>query len=123
MIDEARRHMYVWLSGGSTPGVGFVQYPLVGLDDALTVKEYTKYVKMEADPINATAEEGVFTSQMALDEETGNVYFGFRAASGFTTYTTGLYYYDYAAGKVVNYEGNTDKILGVAINPRKTLLF
>ena len=122
-IDEVRKQMYVWFSSGITPGVGFVQYPLVGLDESLSMKDYTKYVKMEADPINATENEGVFTSQMALDEETGNVYFGFRAASGFTAYTTGLYYYDYAAGRVVNYEGNNDKILGIAINPRKTYLF
>lgn len=124
MIDEARKHLYVWLVKGNTPGAGFVQYPLVGLDESLDLKQYTKYIKMEADPINTSADEGVFTTQMALDEATGDVYFGFRAAANNADgNSTGLYYYDYSAGKVVNYEGNTDKILGVTINPRKTKLF
>ncbi len=122
-IDEARKQMYVWFVKGVNPGPGFTQYPLVGLDETLKLTDYTKYIKMEADPINTTDAEGVYTTQMALDKETGNVFFGFRAAANTTGYTTGLYYYDYAVGKVVNYEGNTDKILGVAINPRKTKLF
>lgn len=122
-LDETRGYMYVWYGKGTTPGVGFLQYPLVGDDESLDVGDYTNYIKMQADAINSTDSEGVYTTQMALDSTTGNVYFGFRASSSETTYTTGLYYYDYESGTVVNYEDNTDKILGVCINPRKTQLF
>ena len=39
------------------------------------------------------------------------------------TYTTGLYYFNPADGKVYNFNGNKDRILGVCINPRLTNLF
>ena len=51
------------------------------------------------------------------------MFFGFRASSGEKNYTTGLYYFDYNTKKMVNYNGNKDRILGICINPRKTNLF
>ena len=78
---------------------------------------------MEADPINNTAAEGVFTTQFAVDPNTHYVYFGFRALPSDKTYTTGLMYYDPATKTVHKFMDNNDKILGVCINPRKTALF
>lgn len=61
---------------------------------------------------------------MALDNETGNVYFGFnKAAADASAYATGLKYYDPTAGKIVNVTTISDKILGVVINPYKSKLF
>ena len=79
---------------------------------------------MVADAMNSTADEGVYCTQMALDKETGNVYFGFnKAAADNSAFATGLKYYDYAAGKVVSVPVVADKILGIVINPNKTKLF
>ena len=83
----------------------------------------TARVEMNADPMTTAASEEVTTTQLALDEETGNVWFGFRASTAERTYTTGLYYFDYNTNKVVNYCGNTESILGVTINPRKKRLY
>ena len=78
---------------------------------------------MDADPINTTDAEGVYTTQMVVDQRTHYVYFGFRAASTEKTYTTGLYYFDPNTKTVTNYNDNKEKILGVTINPRLTNLF
>lgn len=121
-IDEKRGTMYCWMSKGQ-PGAGFCEYPLPAYGAGMKVDAYTKFIAMDADPINSTADEGVFTTQFAIDQATGNVFFGFRATATGVTYKTGLYYYDFAAKKMVNYQGNTEKILGVCINPRPTRLF
>ena len=55
--------------------------------------------------------------------EPGPCSFGFRAATTEKTYTTGLYYFNPDDGKVYNFNGTQDKILGVCINPRLTHLF
>ena len=39
------------------------------------------------------------------------------------THTTGIYYYDYAAGTIKKFANSTDKALGICINPKKTRLF
>ncbi len=122
-LDEDRGYLYVWMSKGSTPGVGFTQYSIPGSSEGLTYDKYIKFVAMDADPINSTDAEGVYTTQFAVDSETGYVYFGFRAASSEKTYTTGLSYFNPETGTVSNFNGNKDKILGVCINPRKTNLF
>ncbi len=121
-IDETRNTMYVWMSKG-TPGAGFVEYPLPTYDGTMETKSYTKYIAMDADPMNTTTDEGVFVTQFAIDPITGNVFFGFRANPAGSTYTSGLYYYDYAKKAMVNFNGNKDKILGVCVNPRLTRLF
>lgn len=121
-IDETRGKMYVWMSKGA-PGAGFVEYPLPVYSAGVNVGDYTKYIAMDADAMNNTADEGVFVTQFAINNENGNVFFGFRANPVGSTYTTGLYYYDVNLQKVVNFAGNKDKILGVCINPRPTKLF
>ena len=122
-LDEDLGHMYVWNSLGTTPNVGFGDYPLPDLNSTVKYENYNAFIPMDADPINTTAAEGVYTTQFAVDKQTHFVYFGFRASGGEKTYTTGLSYYDPATKKVYKYQNNTDKILGVCINPRLTNLF
>lgn len=123
VLDEDRGYLYVWMCKGTTPGVGFTQYAIPAPNAGLDYDKFINYINMDADPINTTDAEGVYTSQFAVDATTGFVYFGFRAASGEKNYTTGLSYFDPATGKVYKYNDNKDKILGVCINPRKTNLF
>ena len=122
-LDEDLGYLYVWMTKGTTPGVGFTQYAIPAENATVTYDKYIHFITMEADPINTTDAEGVYTTQMAVDAQTHYVYFGFRAATTEKTYTTGLYYFNPDDGKVYNFNGNKDKILGVCINPRLTNLF
>ena len=122
-LDEELGKLYVWMTKGNTPGVGFCEYDIPAADQTVEGSNYNKFINMEADPINSTADEGVFTTQFAVDPTTHYVYFGFRALPSDKTYTTGLMYYDPATKTVHKYMDNNDKILGVCINPRKTALF
>ncbi|MCC8175888.1 MAG: PKD domain-containing protein [Bacteroidales bacterium] len=120
-IDEARGNLYVWILGTSQ---GFYVFPLPGDTDACDVSTATAKFLMDADPINTTADEGVYTTQMAVDDETGCVYFGFRASSTDTSgYGTGVMCYDPNTGTMKRYGETSDAILGITINPNKTLLF
>lgn len=126
-LDDTRGHMYCFMTSGEA-GMGFAQYPKVKFEEGLKVKGYTKMVKMSVAATAGTTSsyEALYVSQFAIDEETGNVYFGFVPDGDSERPTAGLYYYDYAAGDVVkaplaNTEG--DKIFGICINPRKVKLF
>lgn len=122
-LDEDLGKLYVWMTNGNTPGVGFCEYNIPAADQTVEYSNYNKFINMDADPINNTAAEGVFTTQFAVDPNTHYVYFGFRALPSDKTYTTGLMYYDPATKTVHKFMDNNDKILGVCINPRKTALF
>lgn len=122
-LDEDLGKLYVWMTNGNTPGVGFCEYDIPTSDKTVEYSNYNKFINMDADPINNTAAEGVFTTQFAVDPNTHYVYFGFRALPSDKTYTTGLMYYDPATKTVHKFMDNNDKILGVCINPRKTALF
>ena len=122
-LDEDLGKLYVWMTNGNTPGVGFCKYDIPDSDKTVEYNNYNKFINMDADPINSTAAEGVFTTQFAVDPNTHYVYFGFRALPSDKTYTTGLMYYDSATKTVHKFMDNNDKILGVCINPRKTALF
>lgn len=122
-LDEDLGNLYVWMTKGSTPAVGFGHYAMPASNATVTYDNYQHFVEMDADPINNTDAEGVYTTQMAVDQQTHYVYFGFRATSTEKNYTTGLHYYNPATGQMTNFCGNTDKILGVCINPRLTNLF
>lgn len=122
-LDEELGKLYVWMTKGNTPGVGFCEYDIPAADQTVEGSNYNKFINMEADPINSTPDEGVFTTQFAVDPTTHYVYFGFRALPSDKTYTTGLMYYDPATKTVHKFMDNNDKILGVCINPRKTALF
>jgi hypothetical protein len=122
-LDEDLGYLYVWMTKGTTPGVGFTQYAIPAENATVTYDKYIHFITMEADPINTTDAEGVYTTQLAVDAQTHYVYFGFRAAATEKTYTTGLYYFNPEDGKVYNFNGNKDRILGLCINPRLTSLF
>lgn len=122
-LDEQLGNMYVWITKGATPNPGFGVYPIPGDKEGTDFTAFTDFIQMEADPINSTDAEGVYTTQFAVDAQTHYVYFGFRAANGEAKYQTGLSYYDPSTKKVQRYNDNDEKILGVCINPRLTNLF
>lgn len=122
-LDEDLGNLYVWMCKGGTPGPGFTCYPMPGPTQGLDYDQYTAFINMEANPENTTADEGVYTTQFAVDALTHFVYFGFRAASTEKNYTTGLKYYDPVQKKVIDFNNNKERILGLCINPRLTNLF
>lgn len=120
------KYLYVWRMENATPG--FYVYDRPAYDqtntDIYAVKAVKEF-KMKADPINTTASEGVYTSQMAVDAgNTGYVFFAFRASSDETAYSTGIYYYN-PDGAALGVYGKTqgEAGLGITINPNKTYLF
>ena len=117
-IDESRNKLYVWRTKSDG---GFYVFDLPADNVATAITDATSSFKMDADPINTTADEGVYVTQMAVDGETGNVYFGFNSADA--NQTTGLKYYDLANDKIVDVPAVTDKMLGIVINDNKSKLF
>lgn len=123
VIDETRKALYVWALGTSE-GLQVYDLPAETKDSKLEMKEVKVTVNMEADPVNSTDNEGVYTTQLALDAASGKVYFGFRpTASDKSNYGQGLVYYDPATKKCSRYAIISDPIYGVTINPNKTKLF
>ena len=124
-LDEELGYLYVWMTKGTTPGVGFTQYALPAADATVEYPNYLTFIEMDADPINTTDSEGVYTTQMAVDlnDADHRVYFGFRAAATEKNYQTGLSFFNPTTGKIERFNDNSDKILGVCINPRLTHLF
>lgn len=123
-LDETRGYFYAWRSDAAQ---GFYQYALPGATDKITMSSaaITK-ITMEADPVNTTADEGLFTTQLAVDKETGKVYFGFRpTATDSSKVPAGIAVFDPATKKVTHYGDADAKDLatGVCINPNKTKLF
>jgi len=120
-IDEARNGLYVWRLG-SNPG--FAHYALPGDNEAGDETKPIAFISMDADPINTTADEGIFTCQLAVDNETGRVYFCFRpTATDSSNLPAGITYYDPETKKCYHYGGTNDLGMGICINPNKTKLF
>ena len=117
-IDESRNKLYVWRTKSDG---GFYVFNLPADNVPTAIADATSSFKMDADPINTTADEGVYVTQMAVDSETGNVYFGFNSVDA--NHTTGLKYYDYANDQIVDIPVVSDKMLGIVINDNKTKLF
>lgn len=121
-IDEKRKALYVWRMEPTTSG--FYRYDLPGDQDALSASAQTNFVKMAADPVNTTADEQVHTTQFALDETSGRVYFCFRADSGDDSgIGTGIVFYDPETKKCQRYGETSDAGLGITINPTLSKLF
>lgn len=119
MIDENRKALYVFRTKDADSG--FYAYALPEDNEDVTTPTFK--LNIEADAVNATADEGLYCTQMALDAENGNIYFGFnKGKTDSSKYATGLYYYT-PGGKDINATVVTDKVLGVAINDNKTKLF
>lgn len=122
-IDEKRKAMYIWRLGAPA---GLSVFNLPGPTETISDvdKDAVAFVSMDADPINTTADEGVFTCQFAVDKETGRVFFCFRpTATDDSKVEAGIVYYDPATKKVVHYGEGKDLGLGICINPNKTKLF
>lgn len=120
-IDEKRNAMYMWRI---STGQGFAAYPLPGDTEAGSEANPTKFIAMDADPINTTDSEGVFVSQMAVDQESGRVFFCYRPASGDTSgIPAGITYYDPETQNCYHYGDTNDLGMGICINPNKTKLF
>lgn len=128
-LDEKRGAMYLWRRGGSDGG--FYEYPIPSATQGIAIDATpVAKVSLEAKPVNTTADEGVYVTQFAIDDRTGNVYFGFRAeiAEGDTKSETaklgtGICYYNPNTKTVTRVDGNTDEAMGVTINPNPTKLF
>lgn len=120
-IDESRKAMYIYRLSTKQ---GFCEYPLPGETETVSETATTGFVELDADPINTTADEGVFVCQLALDKETGRVYFMYRPNTGDTSgLAAGVAYYDPATKKCYHYGDANDLGLGICINPNKTKLF
>lgn len=122
-IDEARKAIYLWRINTDE---GIYQYPLPAetKTSSLLISGFSGRVLMDADKINTTDNEGVYTSQLAVDNATGRVYFGFRpATTDKSNLKAGIVYYDPTTKKCVNFGETNDPIFGVTINPNKTKLF
>ncbi len=131
-IDEEMDRLYIWRRDGEK---GFYAYELpknnkedldiysVAANNMIKAKHL-----MEADPINTTADEGVYTTQLAVDPNSHRVFFAYRSTD---KYPSGIYYYDPngpksgAATECCTLYGNTEGEagLGICINPNKTKLF
>ena len=121
-LDEERGKLYVWIT--NTGSEGFYEFPIPAEGATVGVAGAVNSVMMNADPMNTTDAEGVYCTQMAVDSQTGYVYFGFnKAASDQSSYPAGLKYYNPNDGTVNNIDVITDKILGVTINGNLSKLF
>lgn len=121
-LDEKRNAMYVWRTDG-TPG--FYEYTLPGATETIPIENRGNVcIAMDADPVNTTDSEGLFTTQLAVDNETGYVYFAFRpTATDSSKIPAGIVYYNPTTKKCVHYGEGNDLGTGVCINPNKTKLF
>lgn len=120
-IDEKRNALYIWRLVSDE---GFQMFNLPAYNEGLSMTAPVVKISMSADPVNTTASEGVFTTQMALDEETGRVYFGFRpTSSDDSKLGQGIVYYDPNTKKCTRFGDTSDAAYGVCINPNKTKLF
>lgn len=125
-VDETNKKVYAWYGEGNTLGAGLVEF---NLPDQLPAKgkdldKEVRIVKMDAKPGNTTDSEKIYVKQLAVDEATGKVYFGFRPdETDKSGVSQGVAVYDPSTGKVTNYGSTNDEILGVAINPTLTQLF
>ena len=91
---------------------------------SIVAKDFTARATMIAEMGCNNADEGLYCTQMALDSETGDVYFGFNKDSGDKSiYATGLKRFNYATSKVESIDVCGEKILGIVINNNKTKLF
>ena len=120
-IDEQRKALYIWRLVSEE---GFQVFDLPAYNAGLSMTAPTVKISMTADPVNTTASEGVYTTQMALDERNGRVYFGFRPLENDASKMgQGIVYYDPNTKKCARYGETNDAIYGVCINPNKTKLF
>ncbi len=133
-IDEEVKRLYIWRRDTQKGGFQAYELPansaynaanLLSIDTKVTEQMLKASHLMAADPINTTADEGVYTTQFAVDPNSHRVYFAYRSTD---SNPSGIYYYDPASTATTNcckLYGNTEGEagLGICINPNKTKLF
>lgn len=122
-VDEARKVLYVWATTASGSGLRAYELPAASTElksDAATIAK----INMDADPVNTTELEGIYTTQFAIDGDNGRVYFAFRPETGDASgVAAGINYYDPADKKIHKYGEDSDLGTGIVINPNKSKLF
>lgn len=135
-IDEQRNAVYAWCRTNGDGGFRKYTMPATNTDE-LKGSAFDVKVFAEADPINTSADEGIHTTQFAIDNTTGRVYFCYRPAAGVTeavitgagitetkvAVTSGIYYYDPEGKTIVKYGETDDQGIGCVINPTLSKLF
>lgn len=117
-IDEVRGALYIYRLGDE----GFYRYALPGDNDPGDMNKPVAKISLLCKAENTTSDEGIHVCQLALDKETGRVFFCFRP-DGDTTLEAGLAYFDPTTNKVVHYGDANDLGTAICINPNKTKLF
>ncbi len=121
-IDEKRNTIYVWRIEPASSGL--YAYDIPAEQETGSMSKFTASVKMAAQPVNSTDSEQVHTTQLALDKETGRVYFAFRADSGDDSgIGTGIVCFDPETKKCTRYGETSDAGYGIVINPTLSKLF
>lgn len=120
-IDEARKRFFVYRLG--TPE-GFFEYPLPGVAETGKLGTPTKQITLACKAENTTSDEGIFVCQLALDKETGRVYFCYRPEAGDSSgLPAGIACYDPQTQKITHFGDANDLGTAIVINPNKTKLF
>ncbi|MFG6387076.1 MAG: hypothetical protein K1V74_01035, partial [Muribaculaceae bacterium] len=106
-IDETHQALYVWRR---SPDPGLLVYRLPKINETITIEENPEvFIAMEADPVNTTDAEGLYTTQMAVDATNGRVYFCYRPANGDESgVAAGINYNDPTAKNVHKYADTSD---------------
>ncbi|MGM9860321.1 MAG: PKD domain-containing protein [Muribaculaceae bacterium] len=120
-IDEKNNALYVYHSGANQ---GFRAYTIPDYSATVTTSDAYFSKTLDCTPENTTAEEGLYVTQLALDNETGKVYFCYRPeANDDSGLKAGIVVFDPATQTLKNYGETSDLATGCVINPRKTKLF
>ena len=126
-VDEANGRFYIWFTGtGGSAGANqaFQAYNIPDYNSSPSTSDAIANFTMDCAPENTTAAEGMFVTQMAIDNETGKVYFCYRPQSGDASgVKAGIAVYDPETNQISNYGETSDLATGIVINPTKTKLF
>ena len=121
-VDEVNNRFFVYQS---QPTQAFLAYNAIpGYKDELAVSQANANIVLECAPENNQGAEGLFVTQLAVDYESGKVYFCYRPLEGDASgIHAGIAVFDPATNKITNYGETTDLATGCVINHNKTKLF
>lgn len=121
-VDEAHGYLYTYRF---SPSQAFMAFNLPTDYKATLVEgDAIANIAMDCNPENTTGSEGMYVTQMAVDKETGKVYFCYRPQDGDASgVQAGIACYDPNTKKITNYGATNDLGTGIVINPNKTKLF
>lgn len=120
-VDETHNRLFVYRS---TPANAFLMFDIPDYQQTVALADAKVNIAMDCAPENTTGIEGLYVTQMAVDHETGKVYFCYRPLAGDTSgVKAGIVCFDPETGKLSNYGDTSDLGTGIVINPNKTKLF